>query len=190
MEATMRTMRAGAVVLALLVSCWAVGNLVVRAQVAGNDNNIAIMDNCLPGDPGWNPTGGCTLKPHQGDVPFAEFGALLASPLTNPPNGFLIGHPSWRNEPPYVTVGEGKVVQVTNKGGRAHTFTKVADFGGGFVPQLNIGLVPAPECNPAVPNGLVLLPPGATDSVAGLAAGLYKFQCCIHPWMHAAIKVE
>jgi len=182
----MRTMRAGAVVLALLVSCWAVGNLVVRAQVTSHDNNIAIMDNCLPGDTGWNPTGGCGLKPHQGDVPFAEFGALLVSPLTIPPNGALIGHPSWRNEPSYLTVDEGKTVHVTNKGGRTHTFTEVASYGGGFVAGLNIGLTQAPACSPAL---AVPLAPGATDQLTGLAPGLHKFQCCIHPWMRAAIRV-
>lgn len=104
---------------------WGIGHTIAVAQVDGNDNNIAVMDDCLPGDPAWNPTGGCALKPHQGDVPQAEFGALLRSPLTIPPNGFLIGHPSWRNEPSHLTVSSGKKVRVTNKGGRGHTF-----FGG------------------------------------------------------------
>jgi hypothetical protein len=70
---------------------WLAVNTVAVAQVDGNDNNISVMDDCLPGDPGWNPTGGCTLKPHQGDVPQAEFFALLTSPLTIPPNASLIG---------------------------------------------------------------------------------------------------
>jgi plastocyanin len=182
----MRTLTAGALVSVLLLGFSAAGNFVV-AQVRSNDNRIAIMDNCLPGDPGWNPTGGCAQDPQHGDVPFAEFGALLRSPLTIPPNGFVIGHPSWRNEPSYLSVDSGKSVHVTNSGGRTHTFTEVANFGGGFVGGLNIGLSQAPECNPAA---VVQLLPGARDEVNGLAPGLHKFQCCIHPWMRAAIRVN
>jgi len=182
----MRTTSTAVVLLALLVGCWALGNFTAVAQVDGNDNNIAVMDDCLPGDPGWNPTGGCALLPHQGDVSAAEFGMLLRSPLTILPNQHLIGHPSWRNEPSHLTTDEGKTVRVTNKGGRSHTFTKVGNFGGGFIPQLNIGLSPAPEClAPTTP-----LPPGAIDRLTGLAPGLHKFQCCIHPWMRATIRVE
>ena len=33
------------------------------------------------------------------------------------------------------------------------------------------------------------LPPGASLDVEGLAVGTHRFQCCIHPWMRAAIKV-
>ncbi|MGD9902171.1 MAG: hypothetical protein AB7U83_01780 [Vicinamibacterales bacterium] len=173
-----------------LAAGLALGSYAVTAQVNGNDNRISVMDDCLPGDPAWDPTGGCTLKPHQGDVPNAEFGALLRSPLATI-NGvsFLIGHPSWRNEPSHLTVRPGKTVRVTNHGGRGHTFTEVANFGGGFVAGINVGLTPAPECvsttNPPMP-----LAPGATIELAAGAPGLHKFECCIHPWMRATIRVE
>jgi hypothetical protein len=72
---------------ALLVSFFGYGHFDAAAQVDSKDANIAVVDDCLPGDPGWNPTGGCTLRPQQGDVPAAEFFALLTSPLTIPPNG-------------------------------------------------------------------------------------------------------
>ena len=182
-----------ALLLAFLAGSWTPGNRVVLAQVDGNDNNISVVDDCLPSDSAWDPTGGCLLNQHQGDVSFAEFLALAVSPLTIPPNAFLIGHPSWRNEPSHLTVGEDKSVRVTNRGGRGHTFTEVQNFGGGFVDLLNIGLTPAPECNPdptTNPNPPIPLAPGATDHVTGLAPGLHKFQCCIHPWMRATIRVE
>ena len=99
----MRIVTLTVVVFSFLVGILYFGYTTAVAQVDGNDNNIAVLDDCLPGDPGWNPTGGCTLKSHQGDVPFGEFGMLLRSPLTIPPNGFLIGHPSWRNEPSHLT---------------------------------------------------------------------------------------
>jgi len=183
----MRILATAGVVLTLLVGFWAIGNFIVTAQVDGNDNNIAVVDDCLPGDPAWDPTGGCTLRPHQGDVPAAEFFALLVSPLTIPPGGYLIGHPSWRNEPSHLTIRAGRTARVKNKGGRGHTFTEVTNFGGGFVPPLNIGLAPAPQCTPAA---TIPLAPGATVELTGLAPGLHKFQCCIHPWMRATIRVE
>jgi hypothetical protein len=174
------------ITLVMAVITWGGMNLELRAQVDGNDNNISIVDDCLPGDPAWDPTGGCGLRRQQGDVSNAEFGALLRSPLTIPPNGFLIGHPSWRNEPSHVTTTARRTVRVTNRGGRGHTFTKVANFGGGFVQQLNIGLSPAPECQAQT----LALPPGAVDRINDLASGLHKFQCCIHPWMRATIRIE
>ena len=32
-------------------------------------------------------------------------------------------------------------------------------------------------------------PPGAPIDIGGLSVGTHKYQCCIHPWMRAAIKV-
>ena len=84
-----------------------------------------------------------------------------------------------------VKIEPGESVRVTNEGGRLHTFTRVVDFGGGRVPMLNIGLTQAPECL----AGVVDMPPGATITVDGLGIGTHKFQCCIHPWMRAAVKV-
>jgi hypothetical protein len=167
----------------LLVS-YTVTDFQLSAQVSSNDNNISMMDNCLPGDPGWNPSGGCTQKPQAGDVSFAEFGQLLTSPLISG----LVGHPSWRNEPSHLTSDRGRV-KVTNRGGRAHTFTEVANFGGGSVAGFNIAMTRAPEC-PANP-GLVqdALAPGASMTLNGLDSGLHKFQCCFHPWMRATVRV-
>ena len=176
-----------ATALALLAAVWLVGRLPVEAQVNGNDNNIAVMDTCDPGDDAWDATGGCSQKQQRGDVTNAEFGMLLRSPLTIPANGALIGHPAWRNEPSHVTANAGRTVRVVNRGGRGHTFTEVANYGGGFIPVLNVGLTAAPEClNQA---GIVPLDPGDTQQL-NLASGLHKFQCCIHPWMRATIRVQ
>jgi hypothetical protein len=46
-------------------------------------------------------------------------------------------------------------------------------------------LAPAPECTPMT---TIPLPPGGKQKIEGLTAGLHKFQCCIHPWMRAAIR--
>lgn len=182
-----RLIQMGVAAVVVGVGVVALGNYIALADDERNNNRIQVLDECLPGDPGWNPTGGCTLKEHQGDVSFAEFGMLLTSPLTIPPTGALVGHPAWRNEPSHLSVREGKTVRVTNKGGRGHTFTKVENFGGGFVAQLNIGLTQAPECSPAT---TIPLPPGATVAFKNLSPGLHKFECCIHPWMRATIRVH
>jgi len=74
---------------------------------------------------------------------------------------------------------------VRNRGGRIHTFTEVANFGGGKVPPLNKGLATAPEC--LVSTDIAA---GGKAEVGTLAEGNHHFQCCIHPWMRAVIKVS
>lgn len=174
--------------LTVLLAAMAIeGRHTLSAQVKGNDNTIIIMDDCLPGDPGYSvATGGCQLKPHEGDVPAAEFGALLTSPLISG----LVGHPSWRNEPSHLTANAGRTVRVVNRGGRSHTLTKVANFGGGSVAGLNAGATRAPECPSSPPLVTDAIPPGGAGTVAGLQQGLNKLQCCFHPWMRATIRVE
>ncbi len=83
-------------------------------------------------------------------------------------------------------------MRVTNRGGRVHTFTAVANFGGGFVPLLNETMTPALECGSNfVPNpGVEFVEVGESEQLSGLGTGLHKFQCCIHPWMRAAVRVE
>jgi plastocyanin len=160
--------------------------------VRSSDANVAMMDNCSESDPAYNAFGGCPegapfpgSNSYDGDVTVAEFFALLVSPLA--PVGQVIGHPSWRNEPSYISVRAGQRIRVTNRGGRAHTFTEVAEFGGGFVPPLNGTLVPAPECDPA---RVVFVPYGGSQTLTGVDPGLHKFQCCIHPWMRGTVRVN
>jgi hypothetical protein len=69
-----------------------------------------------------------------------------------------------------------------------HTFTEVTNFGGGFVGVLNGALEPTPEC--ADPTQLVFLPYGGSDRLTELGWRLHQFQCCIHPWMRAAVCVN
>jgi plastocyanin len=142
---------------------------------------VAIRDDCDPRDPAWNPTGGCLLR--RGNVTFAEFARELDSPLALA----VVGHQAWRNDPTYLVVERGTTIRVKNEGGRVHTFTKVAAFGGGKVPNpaLNEGLITAPECPTSVD-----VPPGSSIRISGLAPGDHRFECCIHPWMRALITVK
>ncbi len=182
-------------ILALALAVGIAVNTGVGAQVRGNDPNIIMMDDCSPADPAYDALGGCPegAPPgsisHRGDVPLSEFFALLTSPLAP---GHVIGHPSWRNEPSYISVRARQTVRVTNRGGRVHTFTPVQNFGGGFIPLLNETMTPALECGSNfVPNPSVdFVGVGETQRLPDLAPGLHTFQCCIHPWMRAAVRVQ
>ena len=184
------------VVLAFLTACGkdATTTVQTRASSEGagfasgtsdredDSRKIAIRDACDPSDPAWAPTGGCLLR--KGDVTNAEFGAYLRSPLTIPVNGALIGHPAWRMEPSYASIESGKSLRIVNTGGRTHTFTEVRVFGGGRVPPLNVGLTPAPECATAD------VPAGGSTEIPQMGDGVHNFECCIHPWMRATVRVS
>ena len=101
----------------------------------------------------------------------------------------------WRNQPTQMHLNIGRPTLIENRGGEDHTFTRVANFGGGFIEDLN-GIsgnpVVAPEC--ANPGALEFIPPGATveGPTAGSSeapVGVNRFQCCIHPWMRTVIEV-
>lgn len=191
-------MRNARIPLALLLGVsvlWVSGPIEVAADRDGE--SIAIRDNCDPKDPAWAPTGGCLLK--KGDVTNAEFGMFLrsplydsdANPLNNPVGQFLVGHPSWRNDPSHIVVEQGEGIHVKNEGGRLHTFTPVAAFGGGRVPPLLVGTTMAPEC--AAPVAPATDPyevaPGERLRLKAKEEGIQRFQCCIHPWMRATVRV-
>jgi hypothetical protein len=157
---------------------------------------VTILDNCDPTDPAWTATGGCLLD--EGDVTEAEFNVFLRSPLYDNDNDplstvgqFLVGHPSWRNDPSHVSVEAGSKLHVKNEGGRRHTFTPVAQFGGGRVPPLRVGTQMAPECAapPAGQPDPYLVDPGAALKLQTAGEGIQRFQCCLHPWMRATVRV-
>jgi plastocyanin len=164
---------------------------VATAQVDSNDPKVAMVDNCDPAT--FNAAigpGTCAATPHKNDTTFADFVALLFSPLaTN-----IVGHPAWQFSPGLVSVRAGQTVRVKNAGGEGHTFTEVEAFGGGFVPLLNgvsgpagtVPLIQAPAC---LASPTVVAPGGAFE-VNGLSPGVHKFECCIHPWMRAVVVVE
>ena len=102
---------------------------------------------------------------------------------------------NWDFEPDNATLKQGGTVTVTDQGGEPHTFTEVKKFGGGFIPDLNGGEEPVPECavgegfaNVDVAKTRVLQ--GSTMTVSNLSKGDHHFQCCIHPWMRMTVTVK
>src|SRR5262249_2588677 len=120
--------------LALVVGLWVTWTEVGTARERSNGSTVAMVDNCDPAT--FNAAvgpGTCAATPHQNDTTFAEFIELLFSPLA----ANIIGHPAWNFTPGYISTRAGQTVRVTNAGGEDHTFTEVAEFGGGVVPALN-----------------------------------------------------
>ncbi|PYT47724.1 MAG: hypothetical protein DMG44_17315 [Acidobacteria bacterium] len=70
----------------------------------------------------------------------------------------------WRFNPDEIRAKEETKLVLVNRGGELHTFTRVEEFGGGFVTLLNAlsgNPVLAPECARVLPDGsLVPQPPG------------------------------
>ena len=174
-----------------LYACLAVATiaLVSMAKVAADDSlNIRLRDDCDPAT--FNAAVGPGTCVGGGDTTFADFLAEHAE------TGRV---EKWRFNNDRAETDRGRPITLTNRGGETHTFTRVAEFGGGFIPPLNVlpdgsELPLAPECAaaPGIPQ-----PPGpdnlfvdAGATVTGPAINTrrtVKFQCCIHPWMKAEI---
>ena len=105
---------------------------------------------------------------------------------------------SWDFNPDDVELDRRERTIIESRAGEFHTFTRVEEFGGGVVPELNelIGAGPTrPECfaapgpaNIPVPAGATV--PGPTAGSAALPGGRTNWQCCIHPWMKSEIEVR
>jgi hypothetical protein len=165
---------------------------------SSDGERMRIRDDCDPAT--FNAVlgpGGCVGN---GDTTFARFQAELADEQS-------VG--SWRFNPDNeFQVDRGRALILESRAGETHTFTKVANFGGGFVAGLNAASgnpVPAPECAIVNADGsLSPQPPSpanifvrAGTTVAGpvagsaiLPVGRSKFQCCIHPWMRTTSRIR
>ena len=115
---------------------------------------------------------------------------------------------AWHFDPTTSVVDSGTVLSLENRAGETHTFTKVKDFGGGFVAFLNTlsgTPIPAPECATTTVGGLIPKPESpsnifveAETTEVGPTAGssilpsgtITKFQCCIHPWMRMEVTTK
>ena len=167
-----------------VVAAIALLGLTTGADAVQGDKKIRMYDDCEPTT--FNAVLGDGTCIGNGHTTFAEFIEELEETQDV--------H-TWRNQPSNMHLNVGRPTLIENRGGEAHTFTPVADFGGGFIPDLN-GIsgnpVPAPECLNF--GSIVFIPAGAveqgpTAGSAELPVGSHKFQCCIHPWMRTVIEV-
>ena len=98
---------------------------------------------------------------------------------------------AWHMAPNEVTLKVGEVLSAFNHGGEVHSFTEVKEFGGGFFQPINdiLGLAEVPECAQAQATGAVLKP-GESSSEVENDEGVEHYQCCIHPWMRAEVRIS
>ena len=97
----------------------------------------------------------------------------------------------WKNQPSEVQIQAGRQAEVENRGGEPHTFTHVAEFGGGLLEDLNElsgNPIPAPECFDFA--NIFNVRRGDVRILPLLPVGTHKFQCCLHPWMRTVIEVR
>jgi hypothetical protein len=156
--------------------------------------NVHLRDYC---DPVTFAAIGCirTVAPvSAGVITFSGFQAELGTDKS-------VG--AWRFVPDRAKADEGLSLMLQNLGGETHTFTRVREFGGGFVAPLNAASgnpVLAPECARMV-NGQPVPQPPSPDNIflQGNASATgpqvaegqtAKFQCCIHPWMRMTINAK
>jgi hypothetical protein len=180
----------GAIV-AMGLGLFAVGNAFSDEEHRG----VTMRDDCDPASFNANVGPGSCIG--DGKTTFGDFVADLTD------DHFVA---AWRFDSRRFEVERRRSLELKNRGGETHTFTRVANFGGGFVGFLNAlsnNPTPAPECAALADGALVPQPPSATnifvpaDSEAdgpragssALPPGTTKWQCCIHPWMRSTITV-
>jgi hypothetical protein len=146
---------------------------------AGEARNIGILDRCDPAsfNEALEDPEACIMR--NGGVHFDTFLERV-----NPKDG---GHSAWRFSPQQARLRSGQFLRVDNRGGETHTFTEVANFGGGIVPLLNMALPPGTPL--AVPIGdRRFIAAGEQIDLDPLAAGTHLFECLIHPWMRTTVE--
>jgi plastocyanin len=155
---------------------------------AGPDSrHVQMLDNC--DGPSFNEVIGPGTCARNGGLTFAKFVARLLE------NGAV---ESWRFSPEKLSIDAGGTIMAVNRGGEDHTFSEVAEFGGGCIEEVNalLGLEPVDECAgfPGPPGiGFfvsTLAAPGDSVTTPPLAAGTHRFLCLIHPWMRATVTAN
>ena len=161
-----------------LASALVAGN---KDRAADDAQTIRIYDSCDPAtfnavfnDP--------TICIKQGHVTFDRFIAELTQTQQAA---------QWHFAPKNIELNSGENLFAFNQGGEVHTFTRVANFGGGILPLLNDlsgNTTVAPECTTLEADDFVA--PGGTYTAELDTDAIQHFQCCIHPWMRADVKLK
>lgn len=153
------------------------------AGASGDDSElIRVQDDCDPQT--FNAVLGQGACVGDGDTTFAEF-------IEEMEDEQEAG--KWRTNPRKTHIKHGESLHVVNQGGEPHTFTHVARFGPGCVPELNelSGLDGPPVANCGLAFTRTFLPAdGGSFDVHGLKRGKHRFECMIHPWMHTTVQVR
>jgi hypothetical protein len=99
----------------------------------------------------------------------------------------------WKFSERKLTIDEGESVRVRfERGGEAHSFTEVPQFGAGCVPELNllVGYSGDSVAGCGLIEPTIVGPMRTRYEVAGLSSGVHRFECLIHPWMQSVVEVR
>jgi plastocyanin len=156
--------------------------LATGTSAVSSSRQVVMRDDCDPAT--FNAAIGPGTCVKEGSTTFSEFIAQLIAQGRAP---------AWRFAPDHLSLAAGGTLEAPNKGGEDHTFTEVANFGGGCIEALNdlLGLTPVPECA-GFPGGAfaaTLVPAGGTLTTGPLPPGVHRFECLIHPWMRTTVEV-
>ena len=147
-----------------------------------SQRNVQIIDDCDAAT--FNAALGPGSCVKDGDVTFEEFVNSLVSGSP---------HAAWRMSPGMVRLDAGGTVTANNRGGEFHTFTEVAQFGGGCVQEINdlMGLEAVPECaNAGFLFGTTGVAPGGSLTTAPVSEGTHRFMCIIHPSQRTTVVAD
>jgi len=151
------------------------------ASAVSSTRQVVMRDDCDPAT--FNAAVGPGTCVKDGGTTFSEFVDQLTAQGRAP---------AWRFAPERLRLAADGTLKARNVGGEVHTFSEVANFGGGCIDFLNglLGLSPVPECTgfPGGVFGATAVPAGGTLTVS-LAPGIHRFECLIHPWMRATVDV-
>src|SRR4051812_30536603 len=158
----------------------AVFSIACSDSIATTNNHVSIQDDCDPAS--FNAALGAGACSRQGTTTFAQFNSELNA------NHQVL---AWRFVPNNLTIRVGQRLTETNIGGEVHTFTEVAQYGGGIVPALNQAsgnTTVAPECQQLSADDMIAAGTTHTGDVE-TTAKTELYQCCIHPWMRATVTI-
>jgi len=152
------------------------------AGAASSHRQVQVLDDCDSAtfDAALNDPNACVKS---GGTTFDEFIGQLVT---------MGRAPAWRFAPAQMKLATGGSIDAYNRGGEFHTFTEVANFGGGCVDILNqiLGLTAVPECaNAGALFATTGIAPGGELEGAPLSSGTHRFECLIHPWMRTTVAV-
>jgi hypothetical protein len=158
------------------------------ADGGGGSETVVMQDRCDPATFNAAFPGICAA--HGGETVLLD---RLVARLVADPAGVLADRAArgWRFHDDHVTLDAGQRLVVKNTGGEMHTFTQVPVYGLGCFALLRPIFAPVGEpdaCDPVAGAASRVLP-GATRTLS-LGAGMYRFECLVHPWMRTDVTVK
>ena len=170
----------------ILLPLAAIVVLLVSASSAfAGDRVVRVRDACDPSS--FNAVIGPGTCERSGGGKRVDFGDFFASIADRG------GHSKWyfKSGTSSIRRGDDVVVRL-DQGGEFHSFTEVAQFGPGCVPEINqaAGLSGPPAADCALMMNAFVAPGAEETTVSGLQDGVHRFECLIHPWMQTTITVR